>query len=227
MAFISARRGRAVSVAGTNTSADAMIKLAGGENVVTDYESYKPITAEAVVAAAPDVIMMMTAGWRASAARTACSNSRASPRTPAGENQRFAAMEDLYLLGFSTRTGTAVLDLTYLLHDELTPPILTPLRADGRFNTTLRALEIGGQTAPLGSETPRPLFAPTDEAWSNAFPPEVLAGFFGSAISVQSTLAYHLLDGAVTTDDLAALDGRPCRRCIRVANWRSRRVTTP
>ncbi|MCZ2094816.1 MAG: fasciclin domain-containing protein, partial [Anaerolineae bacterium] len=128
-------------------------------------------------------------------------------QTPAGENQRIVAMEDLYLLGFSTRTGTAALDLTYLLHDELTPPILTLLRADGRFNTTLRALGIGGQTALLSGDAPYTLFAPTDEAWSNTFPPEVLEGFFGSTISVQATLAYHLLEGAVTTDDLAGLDG--------------------
>jgi uncharacterized surface protein with fasciclin (FAS1) repeats len=36
----------------------------------------------------------------------------------------------------------------------------------------------------------------------------VLEGFFGSTISVQATLAYHLLDGAYTTDDLAAQDGQ-------------------
>lgn len=199
--FIYARGAGAVSVAGTNTSADAMIKLAGGENAVTDYESYKPITAEAVVAAAPDVILMMTGGLESIGGAGGLLEQPGIAQTPAGENHRFAAMEDLYLLGFSTRTGTAVLDLTYLLHDELTPPMLTLLRADGRFNTTLRALEIGGQAALLGGDTPHTLFAPTDEAWSNAFPPEVLAGFFGSVISVQATLAFHLLDGAVTADD--------------------------
>lgn len=206
--FIYARGAGAISVAGANTSADAMIKLAGGENAVTEYEGYQPITAEAVVAAAPDVILMMTGGLESIGGVEGLLEQPGIAQTPAGENRRIAAMEDLYLLGFSTRTGTAVLDLTYLLHDELDPPILTLLRVDGRFSTTLHALNIGGQTALLSGDTPYTLFAPTDEAWATAFPPEVLQGFFGSTISVQSTLAYHLLEGAVTTDDLATLDGQ-------------------
>lgn len=206
--FIYARGAGAISVAGTNTSADAMIKLAGAENAVTEYEGYQPITAEAVVTAAPDVILLMTAGLESIGGVDGLLEQPGIAQTPAGENLRIVAMEDLYLLGFSTRTGTAALDLTYLLHEELTPPVLTLLRADGRFNTTLRALGIGGQTALLSGDDPYTLFAPTDDAWANTFPPEVLEGFFGSTISVQATLAYHLLEGEQTTDVLAALDGQ-------------------
>lgn len=205
--FIYARGAGAISVAGTNTSADAMIKLAGAENAVTDYEGYKPITAEAVVSSAPDVILMMTGGLESIGGVDGLLEQPGIAQTPAGESRRVVAMEDLYLLGFSTRTGTAALDLTYLLHEELAPPILTLLRADGRFNTTLRALEIGGQTSLLSSDEPYTLFAPTDDAWSASFPPEVLDGFFGSVISVQATLAYHLLEGTRTTDDLKAGTG--------------------
>jgi iron complex transport system substrate-binding protein len=205
--FIYARGAGAVSVAGTNTSAAAMIELAGGENAVTEYEGYKPITAEAVVAVAPDVIMMMTGRLESIGGVDGLLEQPGIAQTPAGENRRIVAMEDLYLLGFSTRTGTAVLDLTYLLHEELEPPMLTLLRADGRFNTLLRALEIGGQDELLSGEGPYTLFAPTDEAIAAAFPPEVLEGFFGSTISVQATFAYHLLEGAHTAEDLAALDG--------------------
>lgn len=206
--FIYARGAGAISVAGTNTSADAMLKLAGAENAVTGYEGYQPITAEAVVTAAPDVILMMTGGLESIGGVDGLLEQPGIAQTPAGENRRIAAMEDLYLLGFSTRTGTATLDLTYLLHDELTPPILTLLRADGRFNTTLRALGIGGHTTLLSGDDAYTLFSPTDEAWANTFPPEVLEGFFGSTISVQATLAYHLLEGTQTTDDLAALAGQ-------------------
>lgn len=207
--FIYARGAGAVSVAGTNTSADAMLKLAGVENAVTDYEGYKPITAEAVVAAAPDVILMMTGGLESIGGVDGLAEQPGIAQTPAGENKHIVAVEDLYLLGFSTRIGTAVLDLTYLLHDELTPPILTLLRADGRFNTLLRGLDIAGQTTLLSGEGPYTLFAPTDEAIAAVLPPDVLEGFFSSTISVQATLAYHLLDGAFTADDLAAEAGTP------------------
>ena len=49
-------------VSGKNTSAHAVINLSGGVNAVTEYDGYKPLTSEAVVAAAPDVILMLDSG---------------------------------------------------------------------------------------------------------------------------------------------------------------------
>lgn len=49
-------------VSGTGTAADVMIRLAGGVNAVTEYEDFKPFTPEAVVAAAPDVLLMLARG---------------------------------------------------------------------------------------------------------------------------------------------------------------------
>lgn len=206
--FIYARGAGAVSVAGTGTSADAMITLAGGENAVTEYSGYQPITAEAVVAVAPDVILLMTAGLESIGGVEGLLEQPGVAQTPAGQNGAIVAVEDLYLLGFSTRVGTAVLDVTYLLHDELEPPITTLLRADGRFDILLRALNIGGQDVMLSNpESQYTLLAPTDEAINNTFPPGVLEGFFGSVISVQATFANHILEGALLDTDLAALAG--------------------
>jgi iron complex transport system substrate-binding protein len=42
--------------------------------------------------------------------------------TPAGENRRIVGMDDLLLLGFGPRLGTAVKRLTIKLHPDLTPP---------------------------------------------------------------------------------------------------------
>ncbi|HVU14060.1 MAG TPA: fasciclin domain-containing protein, partial [Phototrophicaceae bacterium] len=66
----------------------------------------------------------------------------------------------------------------------------------------------GGETALLSGDKPYTLFAPTDDAWNKTFTPDVLKGFFSSTISVQATLAFHLLDGAYTTADLAKQDGQ-------------------
>lgn len=204
--FIYARGAGAVSVAGTNTSADAMIALAGAENAVTEFEGYLPITAEAVVTAAPDIFLLMSAGLSSVGGVDGLLELPGIAETPAGQNRRVVAVEDLYLLGFSTRTGTAALDLTYLLHDELPTPLLSVLRADGRFNTLQRALGIAGQEALLTGEDSYTLFAPTDEVFAEAFPPEVIEGFLASVISVQATLAYHILPGVVTVDDVAAAE---------------------
>ncbi|MEM6530841.1 MAG: ABC transporter substrate-binding protein [Chloroflexota bacterium] len=60
--FLYARGAGAVSVSGTDTSANTMIELVGAENAVTEFDGYQPITAESVVTAAPDVILLMTRG---------------------------------------------------------------------------------------------------------------------------------------------------------------------
>lgn len=204
--FIYARGAGAVSVAGEGTSAHTMIELAGGVNAVEGHSGYQPITAESVVASAPEIILLMTRGLESLGGIDGLLEQPGIAQTPAGENRRVIAVDDLYLLGFSDRLGNAVLDLTYLLHDELETPITTLLRADGRFDTFLNALEIGGQTEFLTTGGPFTVFAPTDEAYLNAFPAEVLAGFFRSVISVQSTNSYHFVEGVYSAEALAELE---------------------
>lgn len=58
IAFIFARGTGSPQVSGTGTPADAMIKLAGGENAINSFELYKPLTAEALVAAQPEVLLL-------------------------------------------------------------------------------------------------------------------------------------------------------------------------
>lgn len=65
---IYARGGGTLNVFGTGTVADTMITLAGGKNAIVDFVGPKPLTAEALVKAAPDVIVIPTAASRASAA---------------------------------------------------------------------------------------------------------------------------------------------------------------
>jgi len=205
--FIYARGPGALSVAGTNTSAATMIELSGGENAVTEFEGFQPLTAESVVTAAPDVILLMTRGLESLGGVEGLLEQPGIGQTPAGENRRVVAMDDLYLLGFSTRTGTAVLDLTYLLHEEFDAPLLTLLRADGRFNTLLDAVSAAGQMPLLSGVGPFTIFAPTDDAFA-ALPEGMMDGLMSSTISLQSVLAYHVLEGQVLAEDVIALDGQ-------------------
>jgi len=117
--FIYARGPGAVNVGGVGTSAEAMIHLAGGTNVVTEYENYKPLTAEAIVAAAPELILMMSLGLESVGGVEGLLEQPGLLQTPAGQNKKIVAMDDLYLLGFGPRLGQATLDLTYELHPEL------------------------------------------------------------------------------------------------------------
>jgi len=116
--FIYARGGGTVNVSGAGTAANAMIVLAGGENAVAGYEGYKPLTAEAAVAAAPDFILVTTRGLESAGGIDAFLKQPGLELTPAGKNRRVIAMDDLYLLGFGPRLGQAALELCERLHPE-------------------------------------------------------------------------------------------------------------
>ena len=121
MFLYSSTRG-ALTVSGTGTAADAMIRLAGGVNAVTAYSGYKPINAESVAAANPDVIALLERGLEAVGGLEGLLKAPGIAATNAGKARRVVAFDGTYLLGFSPRVGKAVLDFTFALHPELKRP---------------------------------------------------------------------------------------------------------
>ena len=116
MLFLYARGAATLNVSGHGTAADAMISLAGAQNAVTGYEGYKPLTAEAAVAAAPDYILMMSRGVDSVGGKDAVLSQPGLALTPAGQKKRVVAIDDLLLLGFGPRTGAALPELARALH---------------------------------------------------------------------------------------------------------------
>lgn len=114
--FIYARGGGTMNVAGRDTSAEAIIELAGGKNAVDGYEGYKPLTAEGAVAAAPDFILVSTRGLEAAGGIDGLLQQPGLALTPAGKEKRVLVLDDLYLLGFGPRLGQAASDLSKQLH---------------------------------------------------------------------------------------------------------------
>ena len=98
-------------VAGRETAAHTMIHEAGGVNAITHYEGYRPLTAESVVAAQPDVILLTTRSLNAIKGIEALWKLPSLSLTPAGKARRSIVIGDLKLLGFGPRTGEAVLEL--------------------------------------------------------------------------------------------------------------------
>ena len=99
---------------GTGTAADAMIALAGGENAVRGYHGYKPVSAEALVALLPQVIVVMRQGNGADADAQAVTAALQLPgvaATPAGTARRVIAVDGEALLGFGPRSAQAALAL--------------------------------------------------------------------------------------------------------------------
>lgn len=117
--FIYARGPNNLTVAGNGTSAKTMIELAGGINAYNSFDGYKPLTAEAVVEANPDIILMMKSGVESVGGTEGVLRAPGISLTSAGANNRIHAMEGTYLLGFGPRMGKAVLDLIHLFHPEI------------------------------------------------------------------------------------------------------------
>ncbi|MCV6592278.1 MAG: ABC transporter substrate-binding protein [Silicimonas sp.] len=114
--FVLSTQGGRIMASGAGTAADAIIRLAGGENALADFEGYKPVTDEAVSAAAPDVILMMD---RMGDHATSDDDLFAMPAmipTPAAETRAIVRMNGLYLLGFGPRSAEAVRDLNRALY---------------------------------------------------------------------------------------------------------------
>lgn len=109
--FIYARGAGAANVAGTKTAADAMITLAGGQNAVTEFENFKPLTPESLVAAQPDFILLPTRGLTALGGIEGLLKLPGIGETPAGKNRRIITVDDLVLLGFSPRLGEGIKEL--------------------------------------------------------------------------------------------------------------------
>jgi iron complex transport system substrate-binding protein len=108
-------------ISGEHSAAGSMISLAGGSHVYPDFPGYFPMTPEGIVEAAPDVILTTEASVERLGGWDAVLEHPGIGQTPAAENGRVVAMEDLYLMGFGPRTGQAIADLALLLHPELAP----------------------------------------------------------------------------------------------------------
>jgi iron complex transport system substrate-binding protein len=121
VAFLYLRGPRTQLIGGTKTRADSMIVGAGGINAgagagITDY---KPITAEALVASRPDVLLVLHDGLSSVGGIDGLMRIPGVAQTPAGRARRVLSYDDLLLLGLGPRTGGMLRRLTRDFHPEL------------------------------------------------------------------------------------------------------------
>lgn len=109
--------GRAM-VAGSDTAADGIIKLAGGVNAMAAFKGYKPVSDEAILAAQPDTVLTMQRPDQALTADEVLHHP-AFVQTRAAQRKSFLSFDGLYLLGFGPRTASAAHDLALALYPNL------------------------------------------------------------------------------------------------------------
>lgn len=114
--FIYARGTGTMMVAGKDTQVDQMISLAGGENAIKDFSDFKPLTAESLVAANPDVILMFDSGLSSLGGVDQLLEVQGVKQTKAGKNKKIVEMDGQLLTGFSPRLGKAIQELSSKIH---------------------------------------------------------------------------------------------------------------
>ena len=117
--LLSIGNGGAPLAAGRETSAAAIIELSGGDNAIDAFEGYKVLSPEALVEAAPDVVLVTDRSLGLLGGAEAIRNGPEVSQTPAGRDGRILSMEDLLLLGFGPRTPEAAAQLAQKLHPGL------------------------------------------------------------------------------------------------------------
>ncbi len=118
VAFLYLRGTTTLLLAGKGSGADALIDGAGGIDAGTEagISGFAPLTAESLVAARPDVLLVLTASLESVGGVDGLLGLPGVAQTPAGQSRRVLHYDDLYLLGLGPRTGAALADLAKGLH---------------------------------------------------------------------------------------------------------------
>lgn len=103
--------GNSIMVAGAGTAADAIMGLAGVRNVMHAQSGYKPVSAEAAAAMAPELIITTDLSVQAQGGEARLLALPSLAATPAARAGRLIVMDDLLYLAFGPRLDQAVTQL--------------------------------------------------------------------------------------------------------------------
>lgn len=104
---------------GAESGAVSLIEAAGGVDAGKESglaKDFTPLTSEALAAAAPQVILVMTAGLESVGGVDGLLDLPGVAQTPAGMDRRVAVIEDGVLLNYGPRTDAVVADLAAQFH---------------------------------------------------------------------------------------------------------------
>jgi iron complex transport system substrate-binding protein len=105
---------------GAESGAVSLIEAAGGVDAGAESglrRDFTPITSEALAAAAPDVILVMTKGLESVGGVDGLLEIPGVAQTPAGMDRRIASVEDGVLLNYGPRTDQVIASLATQFHD--------------------------------------------------------------------------------------------------------------
>jgi iron complex transport system substrate-binding protein len=107
-----------VSVAGKKTFA-GILDYVGATNVIPDVEGYKPLNTEALIAANPEYLVMVSTGLESIGGIEGALKIPGVAQTTAGRKKQILSVNSLKLTNFGPRFGETVKELVVMLHPEL------------------------------------------------------------------------------------------------------------
>lgn len=107
-----------LSVAGKNTFA-GILGYTGALNAIPDVDGYKPLNTEALIAADPEYMIMLSTGLESIGGIDGALKIPGVAQTTAGKKKQIIGVESLRLTNFGPRFGQTVKELVILLHPEL------------------------------------------------------------------------------------------------------------
>ncbi|MEZ4381324.1 MAG: ABC transporter substrate-binding protein [Nannocystaceae bacterium] len=117
--FVYARGPGRLLVGGRGTPMAELIALAGADNAGAAIEGMRPWSAEAVIDAAPEIVLLPSRGLDSVGGEAGLLALPGLAQTPAGRERRIVAIDDLKLLGFGPRIGEGLRELVVGLHPEV------------------------------------------------------------------------------------------------------------
>lgn len=114
--FIYARGAGTMMVSGTGTSVDKVLQLAGVQNAVTGFVDFRPLTAESLASANPDIILLFDSGLKSLGGIDGLLQVPGVAQTAAGKNKKVIVMDGELLSGFGLRLPQAIRELQEKIH---------------------------------------------------------------------------------------------------------------
>ncbi|UGT43921.1 ABC transporter substrate-binding protein [Nocardia yamanashiensis] len=121
IAFLYLRSSAITMMFGPGSGSDSLIAAIGGIDAATASgveQEFVPITSEAMIAAAPDIILTMTDGLASVGGVDGLAKIPGIAQTPAGRDHRVIDMADTVLLSFGPNTGRVVAALVKAVYGQ-------------------------------------------------------------------------------------------------------------
>jgi len=115
LAFIYARGGNRLFLAGKKTGAHSMMELSGAKNSFSTFEGYKPVSTEALIMGNPDAVIMLNRGI--SSLKNGPWKIKGLSQTTAGKKRNLIVVDDLAFLGFGPRSASELIRLIKLMKE--------------------------------------------------------------------------------------------------------------